>query len=301
MPHCVLACRFTARIAVLAGVACLAIACGQASDSASAKPLIYVSIPPQAEIVERIAGDRFEVRVLLGQGSSHETYEPRPSQIRDLAKAALYVRMGVPYEEASWDSIRGANEKMRVVFGLEEAERRTMTEKEGHAGDDHGHGAADPHLWLDPRNMKRQAEAVARALQDLDPEHAQEYADNLGQVQAELDQLDADLRRILEPVRGKAFWVYHPAWGYFADAYGLEQRAVEQHGKEIGIQSLARLVEEAREAGVRVIFVDPQFSSRNARVVAQEIGADIRELNPLAPDYTANLRRAAEAIAEALS
>lgn len=277
-------------------VLCLAAvaACGTREDG-SGKPVVYVSIPPQAGIVRAIAGDHFEVRTLLGPNASHESYEPRPSQLQDLARAGVYVRAGVPFEETSWARLREINPRMTVVEPFEGVPRRALDEGEGHV-----HGGVDPHVWLVPAGMQAMAAGVAEVLAQADPAHADEYRANLARVDAELGALDADLRRELEPVRGKAFWVYHPAWGYFAAAYGLRQRAIEQEGRELGSQSLARLINDARQEGVRVIFVDPRTSAKSARLVAQEIGARVETLDPLAEDYGAGLRAAARAIREAV-
>jgi zinc transport system substrate-binding protein len=277
---------------LLLGVAAMA---GCSARDGAQTSLIYVSIPPQAGIVRALAGDHYEVRTLLGQGASHESYEPRPSQLQDLAQAALYVRMGVPFENAVWDRVREINPRMRVVEGNAGVAPRAMSPGEGHE-----HGDKDPHVWLVPANMSRMAERVAQALIEMDPAHADEYRANLKKVTDNLNALDKDLRAELDPVRGKAFWVYHPAWGYFADAYGLRQHAVEQEGKELGAQSLARLVAEGKEQGVRVIFLDPRSGGKSAEVLAREIGARVEKLDPLAEEYAANLRAAAHAIREAL-
>lgn len=282
-------------IVSIALIAAVAVGCFESGTGAPSERVIYVSIPPQAGVVRAVAGERYDVRVLLPPGASHEAYEPRPSQLRELAVADLYVRIGVPFENVTWDRVRDINPKMAVVHAHEGIPLRPYDPHEGHA-----HGGDDPHVWLAPANMKHMAEKVAEALAQQDPAHADEYRANLAGVVRELDALDRDLRRELEPVRCQAFWVYHPAWGYFADAYGLEQRAVEQEGRELGAQSLARIVNEARNEGVRVIFVDPRAGAKSARLVAEEIGARVETLDPLAEDYAANLRAAARAIREGL-
>ncbi|MDX9975414.1 MAG: zinc ABC transporter substrate-binding protein [FCB group bacterium] len=273
----------------------LAAACSPRDSAQAPANVIYVSIPPQAGIVRAIAGDHYEVRTLLGQGASHESYEPKPSQLEDLARAALYVRMGVPFENAVWNRVREINPKMRVVEAQSGIPPREMHAEEGHE-----HGDQDPHIWLVPSNMRHMAELVAQTLIEMDPSHAGEYRANLQRVTAGLDALDQDLRRELAPVQGKTFWVYHPAWGYFADAYGLRQHGIEQEGKELGTQSLTRLVTEGKEQGVRVVFLDPRTGGKSAQLVAQEIGARVEPLDPIAEDYSANLRAVARAIREAV-
>ena len=283
--------------------------CG-APDADNGRPIIFVSIPPQAYFADKLAGDRAAVHVLLPPGVDSHSYEPRPSQLQALANASLYVRTGADFENASWDRIRGANRGMTVVDGREGVALRHMTSEEaaGHShGHDHGHahdhgaGDPDPHIWLDPRNMQRQVRQMSEALQEIDPDNAEIYAEREAEIAAELEALDEELRAILRPVEGKTFWVYHPAWGYFADAYGLRQAAIQQEGKDPGVQSMERLVRRAQAEGVSVIFGERQFDTRRAKVVADEIGAEVAELDPLAENYPENLRAVATAIRDAVS
>ncbi|MBN2311097.1 MAG: zinc ABC transporter substrate-binding protein [Candidatus Hydrogenedentes bacterium] len=286
-------------VAALASMAC---GCGGPGTGAD-KPLVYAGIPPHAYLVQRIAGDAVECRVLLPPGASPAMYDPTPAQMSDLGRAAVYVRSGVPFEEAIWDKIRDANRAMRVVDTQAGVALRAMESHE-HEGENHGGhegGRPDPHVWLVPGNAAIAAKAVCEALQAVDPEHSTQYAENLDGLLAELDALDAELASILKPLQGKEFWVFHPAWGYFADAYGLKQRSIEAEGKEPGPQSMGRLVDEMKAEGVRVVFYDPQFSARQAEVLAKEVGAEVQELNPMAEDYAENLRAAARAIAGAAS
>jgi len=177
--------------------------------------------------------------------------------------------------------------------------------------DDHGHGEAashetgeeategkDPHLWLSPRLLKIQAQTVADTLGQLDPAHKADYQRNLAALDGQLDQLDAQIRKMLAPARGKAFFVYHPAWGYFAQEYGLRQIALEQEGKEPSDQELTRLQQLARKEGIKVIFVQPQIASQSAQAAATAIHGRVEQIDPLAENIPANLLHAAQAIAQ---
>ncbi len=287
--------------------------CGEGvSRNASNAPIVYVSIPPQGHFAERLVEDKAEVRVLLPPGMAPEYYEPRPSELEALSSASLYVRTQAPFENNNWDRIRRLNPDMKVVDGTEGVEKRRFEPREavehdhdhGHGHDhDHGHGAGepDPHTWLAPVNMITQVRVMGEAMRELDPDNAAFYTEREEALVEELEQLDEELAAILEPVQGETFWVYHPAWGYFADAYGLKQQAIEHEGKDPGVQSLRNLVREGQDQAVEVIFVEKQFDSRAAEVVAREIGARVEALDPVAGDYSENLRAAARAIAEALS
>jgi zinc transport system substrate-binding protein len=120
-------------------------------------------------------------------------------------------------------------------------------------------------------------------------------------VEEDLDRLDARLRESLAPLKGRDFFVYHPAFGYFADAYGLRQIPVEIEGKEPTARQLARLIDRARAEGVRVIFVQPQFSAKSAQAIATAIGGSVIPLDDLAKDYLANLAAMAEKVRGALA
>ena len=161
-------------------------------------------------------------------------------------------------------------------------------------------GQADPHVWLSPRCARIQAATIARALADADPARAEEFRKNLAAVQQDLDRLDARLAAALAPLRGKTFFVYHPAFGYFADAYGLVQAPVEIEGKEPTARQLAALIARAKSEGVRVIFVQPQFSTRSAEAVARAIGGAVVPIDPLAGDYEANLLDIADKISKGM-
>lgn len=291
---------------VLTGVLSVA-GCGSRSSGGD-KPLVFVCIPPQAVFVRALAGDLADCRVLLPAGSSPVTYDPRPSQLRDLAEADVYVRAGVPFEVASWDKIRDTNRSMRVVDVATETGLRKMDKHSHGEGEEHhehhehheGEDATDPHTWLNPKNAGAQAAAISEVLSGLLPGHEEELSQRRDRFLTELNSLDSEIREALAPVKGKCFWVHHPAWGYFADEYGLHQHSVEREGKEPGPQSMAAMVAEMKAEGVRVIFYDPQFSTKQVEVIAREAGVEIQPLNPLAEDYFANLRAAARAILEAL-
>ncbi|HHY32163.1 MAG TPA: zinc ABC transporter solute-binding protein [Firmicutes bacterium] len=250
-----------------------------------AKVKVAVSILPQAYFVERIGGERVSVLVMVPPGASPHTYEPTASQMRELARAQMYVRVHVDFEEAWMPRIAAANKNMLVVDSTSGIE--LSSDK-------------DPHVWLSPRLVRIQAEHIYEGLAKIDPDGRKVYERNEEAFLRELDALDEEISTILAPVRGGRFMVLHPAWGYFARDYGLEEVPIEVEGKEPSARELAALVEAAKADRVRVIFVQPQMNPRTAEVLAQQIGARVVTLDPLARDWPANLRAAARAIAEAL-
>jgi len=272
--------RFARALALLA---LAALACGPAPD-AGERPIVAVSVLPQAWLVERLAGDAVEVVVMIPPGASPATYEPGIAERRALERASLYVKVGHPHLvfEASW-------------LGPLLRERPDLTVVDGAAGAtsfEH-----DPHLWLSPTSMRALGRAVAAALLDLAPADADAIRANAASLDAEIAGVDRTLGDVLAGARGKRFFVLHPAWGYLAEEHGLVQVAIQEHNREPDAHRLAELIGEARALGVAVIFSQPQFDASSARVVAEEIGARVEPLDPLAADWPANLVHAAERIA----
>lgn len=290
----------------LGGVACKpadrAPASPTSSEARADKLAVFVSILPQVYFVERVGGDRVEVEALVLPGQSPATYEPTPKEMAALSEADVFFRIGVPYEKHLVPKMAAALGGLRVVDTREGITLRQMEDDHHHdEGEAHDQaGAPDPHVWLDPRLVKIQAGIICRELCRLDPAHKADFERNLDAFTADLDAVHARITEVLAPLKGQEFFVFHPAYGYFADAYGLKQVAVEIGGKEPSQKQLVELIDKARKAGARLIFVQPQFSTRSAQVIAEAIGGVVVPLDPLAEDYLENLADMASKIEEAL-
>jgi zinc transport system substrate-binding protein len=262
---------------------------------------VAVSILPQSYFVERIGGDLVTVDVLVGPGRSPATYEPTPKQMADLGSADLLVTSGVPFERSLLAKLTEILPELAIVDGLTGIELQPMPDHHDHAGggESHDHGLLDPHFWLDPQLVKVHAGIICDELVRRAPDDAEELRANLAELVAELDAVDTRIADQLAPYKGRAMLVFHPAYGYFARRYGLHQVAVETGGKEPSARQLAQLIEQVRETGTTVIFAQPQYSTRSAEVVAEAIGGAVVPLDPLAPDYLANLELMAGRVAEA--
>lgn len=258
---------------------------------------VAVSIIPQKVLVERIGGEHVEVHLMVRPGHSPATYEPTPRQMARLAGTALYYRIGVPFERVWMDSILDAYPKLPVLDARDGVKLRWM---EGAGHGEHARGEPDPHIWLSPPRIKIMALRLRDRLIRLDPAHRDDYIKNHAELDGSLDLLDADIRRTLSGMVSRRFMVYHPAWGYFADTYGLQQIPIESEGKEPGARSLAKLLDGARENSVGTIFVQKQFSQTQAKSVAEAIRAKVVVIDSLAGDYPENLRRVARAMAQGL-
>ncbi len=253
---------------------------------------VFVSILPQVYFVERIGGPQVSVEVLVGPGKSHHTYEPTPHQLALLAKADVYFKIGVPFEQSLTTKIAFTMNQIKMVDTQKDVPLRHLPESGGK-------GMPDPHIWMDPKLVKIQASIIAETLSQLDPLHKAEYESRLKSFHANLDQIDREISEILAPLHGKEVYVFHPAYGYFLETYGLKQVAIEVEGKEPGPRHLAELVERMKQNRVKVLFVQPQFSSKTAKAIASEVGASIVVLDPLSSDYLENLKQTAIKIRDA--
>jgi zinc transport system substrate-binding protein len=290
---------------IIIAVALLAAPVFAASCSGREKPqgppIVFVSIPPQKYFVDRIAGDRAQTRILIASGQSPHTYTPTPRQIADLSRASVYFTIGIPFEGQIAKKAAAQNRSLRIEDMGRGVERADAIEHDNEHGHHDEHGELDPHIWMSPRNAVSMAENTAAVLSALDSANREAYEKNKESLIADLRALDQKLSAMLEPFKGQRFYVYHPAFGYFAHAYGLEQIAVETGGKEPSARTLDALIRKARADGVRVIFVQPQFSKKSADRVAREIGGVVIPLDGLAEDYIANMEIMAREIVSGFS
>ena len=279
------------------------------SSAHAAEPLqVTVSIQPQKYFVERIGGERVAVTVMVEPGAEPHVYDPKPQQMASLAKSKIYFALGVPFEDVWLGKFASANPGMQIVHTEAGIQKLSMAAHEHHGdhpGAGHQHGAQpdhdhhqevlDPHIWLSPPLVMIQARNILTALVQVDPTQRTLYEQNYRKFVDELVTLDLDLLRLFgEAGNHREFMVFHPAWGYFAAAYELEQTPIEVEGKEPKAADLKRLIEHAREHQVKALFVQPQFSATSAKVIAEALGGRIVAADPMAPDWASNLREVAE-------
>lgn len=249
-------------------------------------------MPPIAWMAERVGGEAAEVWSFLEKGQGPHHFEAKPSQMRRLEEADIYLRVGLPFEEVLLEKIQALYPRLKVVDLDEGVELIVSTGgcvHCSHEAHEHHHDAYDPHYWMDPLRAAQMMAHIREALIEEDPSHAADFRLRYLEGKAQLEEVDRELAEWLEPVRGMRFYVYHPALAYFAQRYGLEERAIESEGKAPGPRELMRLMKEAK--GARVLFSQPQFDNRSVGMLADAIGAQVEVLDPLAYDYPDNLKR----------
>jgi zinc transport system substrate-binding protein len=269
-------------------------ACAPAAQPAGDKMGVMVTVLPQVEFVNAVGGDKVEVTAMVPPGANPHTYEVTPAQMAKLSKAKMYVKVGSPLEfELTWlDKLVAQNRDMLLVDG-----GRGIGLMESADPDEPG---IDAHTWTSPRNVKTMVTNISAGLSQISPADQHYFEKNRDSYVEKLDALDADIRSSLAGIGNRTFIVYHPAWGYFAREYGLKQLGIERDGKEPQAAYMARLINDARENNVKVIFVSPQFDTRNAEAIARETGGRVVSIDPEGRDYLDNMRKVAEALREAL-
>jgi len=273
---------------------------------------VTVSILPQKYFVEKIGGDLVSVTVMVEPGAEPHVYDPKPQRMMGLTRSKIYFAVGAPFEDVWLDRFAAANPKMGIVrtdAGIAklsmEHDHGTLEKEEAHthpesATREHSHGGEDPHVWTSPPLVMIQARHILAGLVEADPAHRGVYETNYRKFVEELVELDHFLLNLFQDRPKGEFIVFHPAWGYFAEAYNLQQVSIEIEGKEPKAADLQGLIAQARKRRIGTVFVQPQFSDRSAKVIAEAIGARVEFADPMSGDWDRNLREFAGKIRASL-
>ncbi len=270
--------------------------CQNRGRSESADKTATVTILPQKYILEKIAGDKFRINVLIPEEANHETYEPTARQMIETGNSAVYFKVGHLDVEKSWlGKLAESNRGMKI---FDTSEGYDLMSGEAHEHGDHIHeGGIDPHTWLSVSGVRVQAANMLKGLIEVDPENAGFYKSNHSLFTTSLDSLDKEIRMILSTAGTESFMIYHPSLGYFARDYNLHQIAIEQEGKEPSPAYMKELIDLARAKNIRTIFISSQFNKQSAATIAGQINAKVEEFNPSSPDWSNNLKSIAKKIA----
>lgn len=248
-------------------------------DAPDERLKVVVTVPPLAGLVDRVAPGLTDVMIMIPAGANPVTYEPSLSRVRAAADAELFVSVGHPafVWEQAW-----------LAGLLRRGDAVVLSSADGCAV-----LVDDPHTWLSLDCARGVAERIAAAVQQARPESADSIAIALSSLLEEMDDIRAAADRALGPHRGGSFIVLHPAWGYLAGEYDIEQIAILDHGSgDAGPAELAGIVSRARALGHSNVVVQPQFSAEPAALVARELAGDTVMLDPLGRDWASSLREA---------
>lgn len=255
-------------------------ACSSQGDSARS---IMTSIEPLRYLVDQVAGSEWTTTALVPEGFSPEEYSPSTQQMAELSNCMALFTIGKLPIETTWvPRIESSNPTLRVVDTSAGLRERGM--------------AFDPHTWTSPANARQIVGNIADALCEIDHAHDTLYIYNMHRTQAAIDSLHTTLTATLADLPSRSFVIAHPALTQFAADYGLHQIAIEADGKEPTPASLQTLITQARDEGVRVVFVQREFADRSARIITEQLGATLVQINPLAYDWPAEMTKIARSL-----
>ena len=275
--------------------------CGGANrKSNDSKEHIFVSITPLRPLVESIVGDDFDISVLVPAGASPESFEPTPRQFLALNRAKWVFAVGlIDFERNILSKIEQKEKITDLSHGIELIAGSCS---HTHIGCDHKHHVhhthgIDPHIWTSPIALKRMAENAYNTIAAAYPDSAK-YKTNYEALTTQLDSLDSTVRTLCEGARTRQFIIYHPALTYLARDYGLEQIAIEYEGKEPSAKRLSSIIGNARTEGINRIFYQSTYPRSSVEVIAEDIGAEPVEIDPLREDIFANIKEITRLITE---
>lgn len=303
-------------------IAATLLLCGITTPIHAAAPVkVVVSLAPQKFFLQRLAGNALEVTVLATPGSDPHTFEPTPAQMRAVAGAQAYFTIGAPFEAAWLPRIQGAAKNLHIVplhaalaAEADEHDREEHAEP-GHNDHDHAaetpekdahghvHAGKDPHVWLSPALMLRMLDVMEKEVALLLPEQATAIAGAATTLRSEIQTLQNSIHALFAPypAEQRQFLTFHPAWHYFAEEFGTTELSIEIEGKEPSPKALKEVIDTATRHGLRTVFIEPQFSQRAAKMVAESINARVVIVDPLQENWLTLLQTFSKELATSFS
>lgn len=280
------------------------VGCGQTPQENQGKLQVVTTVYPVYDVVKKVAGDRADVTLLVPPGAEPHDWEPTASDLKKIGQAKVFFYNGAGLEPTDQILKKEITRDATVVELSQGLDLLKLQDDDDHDHDHdadhhdadhhdedhhaeghhhHHHGGVDPHVWLDPQNVMKEAAVVADALAKADPAHADAYRANAKKYQDELAALDKDMDAALSSLANKNLVVSHEAFGYLAARYGLTQIGIM--GVDADVEPtpdrMAQLVEFIREHDVRTIYSEELVNPRLADAIAAETGAVVRVLNPI--------------------
>ncbi len=261
----------------------------------SGKLAVAVSIVPQETFVKAVAGDLVEVVTMIPSGQSPENFQPTPDLLEKFSKSKIYFSIGVPTESSSIiPKAKDLNSSLKII-NLDNEVAKVYPDRE------FAPGKRDPHIWLSPKRTKVMINIIKEELSKIDPKNKSIYEKNANEYMKKLDKVDNDIKLSLTNLKNKSIIVYHPAFGYFCDDYGLNMVALEEEGKESSPQDLQKIIDMAKEKEIKTIFYQAEIDSKQSKTFADEIGGKTELIAPLSPDYIKNLEKIANVFKQVLN
>ncbi|MDR3267209.1 MAG: zinc ABC transporter substrate-binding protein [Tannerella sp.] len=260
-------------------------------------PEIAVTIEPERYFAEKIAGNsiRFFSVVPVGQGP--ETYDPTPQEMIRVGKSKAFFKIGqLGIEDIIVKSLQQNNPEIQVfdmsadMFDTQDARHNMQDETNRHIG-------ADPHIWSSIQGAKTISKNIYNAVILLDKANKSAFESNYNKLSEEIDELEKYLHKQLDTVKCRCFVIYHPALSYFAKEFDFKQLSIEEEGKEPSPATLKHIIEEAKTANTKVVFVQKEFNRKYAEQIANEIDARIIEIDLLDYQWEKQILKISKALA----
>ena len=254
----------------------------------NAKPTVTVTIPPYKYFVEKIAGDKVDVNVMVSNGNNPETYEPNAQQMMELSNSALYLKVGsIGFEQTWMKKLQDNAPDMKMIdtsVGIKPAQTPG--------------GNIDPHVWMSCKNARIISSNIFKALCQLEPENKTFFQKNYQQLLSSIDRQDSIIRKSFKdnPEMVRKFVIYHPILTYFARDYQLEQLAIEEEGREPSAAQLKSLIERARKQKIRYCLIQAEFANRNTTTFIKESQTKAMDINPLQADWANAMKEVSQAV-----
>lgn len=259
------------------------IAC-QTSPQKPGEKIVFASILPLQYFTNQITGDLYRCEVMVPPGVGPETYSPTPRQMSGMAGAGAFFANGfLGFEEAFLDKFRSINPGLAFINTSEGAD---LIHSDGHSHGDHMHEkGVDPHTWSSPKGARIIAANILKGMVRIDPANQEHFQANYDRLLAKIDSVDLAVKTILSGIPSRKFMVFHPALGYFARDYQLEQLSIEFEGKIPTPKHVQNIVGEAREHKIAYIMIQKEFDVENAEIIANETGSKVVQIDPLSYDW----------------
>ena len=254
---------------------------------------------PLYDLTRTIVGSSGTVYSIVPPGVEPHSYEPSPGDVQKLNNANVFVTLGIEFEEFEEDLVDAVNPNVHVLSAGDGIALLELSEdhddhhgeeehEEEHEEEEHHHSGEDPHIWLSPKNAQKIALNIMKGLAEVDPAHGQTYVQNGQNLISGLKALDQEFMQGLASCNKDVILVNHNAFSYLGRDYGFE--TIEISGlhpeAEPTPRQLAELIEEAEEHDLGYVFYEELVDSRVARTIAQEVGAQVLPLSPVASDLS---------------
>ena len=286
-------------IAAITSLSLILSACSSSTEEASTSPsapatgesvIVHAAFYPLEFLAKTIGGDQIQVISLTVPGAEPHDMELTPKQVAELENTslALFIDGFMPavdeaIEASVPDRALDLGTTVTLLEGEAHSDEEAHSEDEAVTEDDHGHGAYDPHIWLDPANMVLMANAVSKRLNSIDPTRSDVYSANTAALVAELEALDQEFTTGLANCEIREIVTSHESFGYLANAYGFKQQGIAglSPDSEPSPARLAEISELVKAEGITTIYYETLVSPAIAETVANETGATTAVLDPI--------------------